>query len=68
MVILTGLFILTIAMAPDQIGAFMAGFIIAYLFSTAAYIGGNVWAAYIKSKYFQPELHNQEKPLENIGG
>jgi len=52
--------ILVILCAPDQVGAYVAAFVIMFIFINAAFIGGNVWAAYIKSKYFRKELNDKE--------
>jgi hypothetical protein len=61
MAVLTGLAVLVILKASDQFAASIPWFTGGYLFVTAAYIGGNVWSAYVKSKYFRDELKEGDK-------
>ena len=56
MVVISGAFVGVIFVAPTQLGVFIPWFIIGLIFLSALFVGGNVWKAYITSKYFKPEL------------
>ena len=56
MIVISGAFVGVIFVAPIQLGVFIPWFIIGLIFLSALFVGGNVWKAYITSKYFKPEI------------
>lgn len=57
-IVLIYFFTLAVLKAPDAVSAgaliFFGGMVVTVCFM---YIGGNVWKSWIKSKYFNAELH-----------
>jgi Ca2+/Na+ antiporter len=53
---LLAIFILMIFFAKEQLSVLGTIIIIMMVTNGVIYIGGNVWKAWVKSKYFQPGL------------
>ena len=67
MVVLTAALILIIFFASTQLSVFIPWFIIGIIFLAALFVGGNVWKAYVTSKYFQPGLVTKVDNFVNKG-
>lgn len=62
LLILVGEFVAVLLLAPTALtDVVVVGFLSLQIFLITAYIGGNVFNAYVKSKYFKSELGGRDE-------
>lgn len=60
------LFVLLIFFAPNILSVLGGHLLWGLIGNGATYIGGNVFSAWQRSKYYQPELDQESKLLNNV--